>query len=740
MAERVIDFRYAPVSRWTCIGRPDDSYKTLVREDGALLYGFDNRWGAAAWRFNRVLEFALLTDQKPIQVHQVTETASIPVVVTTLRYPKATLTLRAFGHQHDGARRTDVVLWTIEAASGVRDFMTGLWITVYEPGYYFAPRSAPQPSQEIFIAPLTERPEFSDLATFLGEGEKSTLPGGRLAFASVPHALALHRAPGFAPMSALATEYALLSEGQRFEGAILVPQNHEQVSDMDLAWAQEALAAERRFWQGFRLQRIALEVPDPDVMDMVRACARNILQAREIKDGLPEFQVGPTCYRGLWVVDGHFLLEAARYLGYVEDADRGIDALLRRVRPDGSIAQMPFHTKETGIALTTLVRQTELSGRWERLRELWPVVRNAVQYIRQLRREAYELDPSAPEHGLMPASFGDGGLGGQRPEYTTTLWTLVGLKEAARAARILGYEADAIAFQSDFEGLMADFQTHARRDMRTLPDGTPYLPMWMPDSGDHHHIPNYKGPLPPWHRLNPGSATWALCHAIYPGEVFSPDDPLVQNLLRLFDQIDDEEGIPAETGWLPYKAVWNYAASFAAHAWLYAGRPDKAVDYLYAFANHAAPTRVWREEQSFRDSHHGQIVGDMPHNWASAEFIRLVRHLLVFERGEDLELLRGLPPEWLVPGRRIYVERTPTRFGPVTLELQWDAQGQAQIIVERDMSWTLQPSAVRLYLPTGIDVGEMTVNDEIVQVVPGGFVALPLVAHILVRFRPIGRR
>lgn len=738
MAERVIDFRYAPVSRWTCIGRPDDPHKTLVREDGALLYGFDNSWGAA-WRFNRVLEFALLTDQRPIQVLQVTETASLPVVVTTFHYPKAMLTLRAFGHQHDGDRRTDVVLWTIEAAPGVQDFMTGLWVIAHEPGHYFAPRAAPQPGREILVAPLAERPRFNDLAIFLGEGEGQILPGGRLAFISVPHALALYQAPGFAPISALATEYVLLSEGERIEGAILVPQNHDQVDDMNLAWAQEALVAERRFWQGLRLQRIALEVPDSNVMDMIQACARNILQAREVKEGLPEFQVGPTCYRGLWVVDGHFLLEAARYLGYAEEADRGIGALLRRVRPDGSIAQMPFHTKETGIALTTLVRQTELSGDWDRLRELWPIVRNAVQYIRQLRHEAYALDPSAPEHGLMPASFGDGGLGGRRPEYTTTLWTLVGLKEATRAARILGYEDEAIAFQADFESLMVDFRAHAQRDMRALPDGTPYLPMWMPGSGDHHHFPDYEGPLPPWHRLNPGSATWALCHAIYPGEVFTPDDPLVQNLLRLFDRIDDEEGIPAETGWLPYKAVWNYAASFAAHAWLYAGRPDKAVDYLYAFANHATPTRVWREEQSFRDSHHGQIVGDMPHNWASAEFIRLVRHLLVFERGGDLELLRGLPPEWLIPGRRVYVERTPTRFGPVTLELRWDAQGQAQIAVERDLSWVLQPDAVRLYLPAGVDVSQVTVNGRAVQVEPGGFVALPPAARIQVRFSLIGR-
>jgi hypothetical protein len=38
-----IDFRYAPPDGWTLICRPDDPHKSLVRDDGALLYDFDGR-------------------------------------------------------------------------------------------------------------------------------------------------------------------------------------------------------------------------------------------------------------------------------------------------------------------------------------------------------------------------------------------------------------------------------------------------------------------------------------------------------------------------------------------------------------------------------------------------------------------------------------------------------------------------------------------------------------------------
>lgn len=59
--------------------------------------------------------------------------------------------------------------------------------------------------------------------------------------------------------------------------------------------------------------------------DFLTACARNIQQAHEVRDGKLTFQVGPTVYRGLWIVDGNFILEAARYLGYDSAAQAGLE-------------------------------------------------------------------------------------------------------------------------------------------------------------------------------------------------------------------------------------------------------------------------------------------------------------------------------------------------------------------------------------------------------------------------------
>ena len=84
------------------------------------------------------------------------------------------------------------------------------------------------------------------------------------------------------------------------------------------ATLKQALACRERasaYWEKAPLPFGRVQVPDAGIQALVDSSIRNIWQAREIKKGLPAFQVGPTCYRGLWIVDGAFLLEAAAMLG-----------------------------------------------------------------------------------------------------------------------------------------------------------------------------------------------------------------------------------------------------------------------------------------------------------------------------------------------------------------------------------------------------------------------------------------
>jgi hypothetical protein len=663
-----VDYRFRPAASWTAICHPDESDKTLVRGDGALLYGFRTRtW--ITYAFDRVIEFGIAGDELPRSVEQRTESAARGIVVTTLRYDQAELTLRAFRHVVD-ARALDVVLWELRVADDVEELEASLHVEVHDRSKWFS--SGPHGASRrvfAFSEPAGAEVDFSYDAHDPGSLEWSP-EGVEAVICSLRQPLAVAPAHGFRAVAAFATVPEYVAGGVTVSGALVVPLDGETVAGFDV---DAALEHERRYWDGLFPRGIPLQVPDAGIQALLDASARNLLQARELRDGRRVFQVGHTIYRNFWIADSYFMLEAVRYLGLDAAADESLSALEDHVSEDGSIVALGEvgHIKETAIAIATLVRQAELAGDPARLEPWWGRIERAVEHIADLHRSTFALPAGDAARGLMPPAFGDGGVAGTRAEYTTILWALAGLKIVTEAAEHTGRTRAAERFAAVYDELRADFDLHSNAHRRRLPDGHSYLPMVL-DGGEHH----FRLDAPVVTRgdaIRPETATWALAHAVYPGEVFAPEDEVVAEYLHLLDTVDDREQVPATTGWLPYRALWTYYASFAAHVFLWAGQPEKAIEYLYGFANHAAPTGVWREEQPLRGGGTTAINGDMPHNWASAELIRLVRNLLVFERRDSLQLLPGVPADWLAAGE-IRVE-TPTRFGRVDLRVTPDGTG-----------------------------------------------------------------
>jgi len=60
----------------------------------------------------------------------------------------------------------------------------------------------------------------------------------------------------------------------------------------------------------------------------------------------------------------------------------------------------------------------------------------------------------------------------------------------------------------------------------------------------------------------------------------------------------------------------------------------------------------------------------MPHNWASAECVRYLRHMLALEDGKSLRLLNGITPVELASSAPYNLRNSPTRFGRINLELE----------------------------------------------------------------------
>ncbi len=448
----------------------------------------------------------------------------------------------------------------------------------------------------------------------------------------------------------------------------------------------------REFWKAWKpFGSVAWSYPGTVRRVPHQLCAK-YSAGQGSQNGRLVFQVGPTFYRGLWIVDGNFLLEAARYLGYDKEADDGLLSEWAKQLPSGQVVggSGGEHWKDTAIAMFTLVRQCELKQDWQFFKDLDPNVRRALDFLIGLRAQAKEGSSINGRYGLLPPGFADGGIGGVRSEFTNTVWALAGLKAVANAAERLKIESLQPA-RTFYEELRASFVAAAQAEMVHDPRGFDYLPMLA------HDDPAWRDP-DPWNRPRPQTAQWALSHAIFPGVVFEKDDPIVQGHIKLLQSCTQED-IPAETGWLWHESVWNYNASFAAHVYLWAGIPDWAERTFRGFLNHASPLYCWREEQPLQHSLLGQDWGDMPHNWASAECVRYLRHRLLLEDGGRMRFLAGFIPA--TSGQETHrLEHTPTRFGRITLQIAPLDRNQGwKLDVKMDQSHataTLRPDAMEL--------------------------------------------
>jgi len=647
-----VDFRYMPPEWQTAICLPDDPHKSIVDKSGDLLYHYHRIVGGTD-RFRTRIGIRIANDVvwKKQQLHS----PRVPIVRTFLTANGLEVTQEAFAvtdkfqsttpAKPESRARNDLILIHIKNTGAeprpVQPQLTVVTDTNFD--FSSSTQQVVVNNHETITASLKMMglAEENDSARRIIQLESLTIPAGKTE-----------------------TFFMLYSGGGKI---VLEPATVEQA----LASRDRAVA----YWQKVALPYDRVQVPDEGIQSLLDSSIRNIWQAREIKDGLPAFQVGPTIYRGLWIVDGAFLLEAATILGAGDQARNGVAYEMKFQQPDGGIRVIKNYHKENGIVLWTCVRHAQLTQDKAWLESMWPNLERIAEYIKQLRQRTYEND-SPLDDGLNPAGFPDGGIGGKHYEYTNPYWNLLGLRAFIKAAQWLGKTEQAAVWQQEYDDFMAAFRRASARDMRSDEHGNRYLPVRM----DGKDLPQ--------------RGQWAFCHAVYPGRIFAADDALVAGNMAMLEATE-REGMVYGTGW-DKTGIWNYFASFYGHAWLWQGNGRKAAQSLYAFANHAAPMLVWREEQSLKGEKYKK-VGDMPHNWASAEFIRLAVHMLALDRDNELHLFEGLPKEWVRAGMVTKLNGVATPFGKLYLTLKVDGSGKtARLKVKKLPANSLERIVVHL--------------------------------------------
>jgi hypothetical protein len=386
-------------------------------------------------------------------------------------------------------------------------------------------------------------------------------------------------------------------------------------------------------------------------------------------------------------IDGHRvqtdgLPYAANFLASIPDYGRVYDDLLlpdeyvranvhscrQDLQPNGMFLDVNLVHGRTiltshGQAMTFLLNHALRSRDTAYAREIWPMVRRAVDFIRR----DHEREP----HGLMRPTWPYDAEMIQGQYASHNLWSLNALRAGVRVARIIGESGDAKSWLALHDSYQASL--FKALDASAAPDG--YIP-----TGLYKFITG--------EAARTGFGEWQTDQDFenmllaWPSEALAPSDWRVAGTVDRLHSTRYREGIMTYRNCMH---LHHYITVNSTMQDLVAGRDRKALLDTYHLLLHCGSTFEGFETLVFpwtdRDTH-----PDLPppHAWCAAKVNNLLRNLFVIEMGgrygldenqRDLRLFSVISPAWVKPGERIAVENAPTEFGLVSACMQFRTDG-----------------------------------------------------------------
>lgn len=494
-----------------------------------------------------------------------------------------------------------------------------------------------------------------------------------------------------------------LAPGAAREVFIAVPEHKAGSSNaVEAALKAEAETLGARLWQeAVGYWRKALAGPDfllpesePGLVESLRANLAYILVNR---DGAA-LQPGSRTYARTWIRDGALMSSALLMLGRGEEVKRFIEWYARFQTADGAIpccvdSRGPDSVPENdshGEFVYTLAEYYRYTRDLAVVRTLWPHVIGTLRYIDALRHqrmtESYLSGEGKAFYGLMPASISHEGYASQPVHaFWDDFWTLRGIRDAVMLAKALGDQAHAESWSS----MRAEFgdHLHAALQATLVRKGIDYIPA-SADLGD----------------IDPNAVAIMVSIA---GEASRlPQAALAKTFddyLAHFRKRRDSNG---DDGYTPYEVR-------IAEALVRLGRREDAWEVLRVLLRDQRP-QGWRQwaEVVWRHPEAPRFIGDMPHSWIGAEFIRSLRSCFAYEDdGDDsLVLAAGIPAEWLynAANAEVGVRRLPTAYGLLDYGLR--AEGADTLKLHIAGGLAVPPGGIRIRPPTGRPIKAAKVN------------------------------
>jgi hypothetical protein len=136
-------------------------------------------------------------------------------------------------------------------------------------------------------------------------------------------------------------------------------------------------------------------------------------------------------------------------------------------------------------------------------------------------------------------------------------------------------------------------------------------------------------------------------------------------------------------------------------------RALEALDYFLRFMRPRDwlqwPEVVWRDERA------PKFLGDLPHAWVGAEYVRSVLDLFAYDREADRSLVigAGVPMKWVAPSPGLGVLGLGTPYGPLSYTMKVDG-GAVEVRIRAGTR--LPPGGIALHAPFDGAIRSASIN------------------------------
>ncbi len=415
-----------------------------------------------------------------------------------------------------------------------------------------------------------------------------------------------------------------------------------------------------RSWEEALAGACRLRVPDALSQRLYEAALRTL-----VLHAPGEVYPGPYTYKRFWFRDAAFILYGMIMAGFSDRVGRVLSSFPGRQLANGFFRSQEGEWDSNGEALWILERYCELTGRAPE--EKWR--RAAERGASWILRKRLSLRPDSPHAGLLPAGFSAEHLGPNDYYYWDDFWGVAGLRAAAGLLERYGQSSLPQRLRAE-AGEFLDLIEHNLEEVEAR-IGSPAMP------------------ASPYRRLDSG-AIGSLA-AGYPLELWGPTD---RRLLATVDYLLDHCFVAGgffqdmiHSGINPYLTLQVAQVLLRAGDQRFGALRDRVAEL-------ASATGQWPEAIHPRTL--GGCMGDGQHVWAAAEWVLMMRNSFVREEGECLILASGVPARWLEGGEEVSFGPTPSRWGPVTVDIS-SVDGEPR--VRWKVEWRTKPQKVEIRLP-----------------------------------------